>query len=69
LLFVHIFFLLGFKNRILVMIQWAWSYFTYQRGARLITGDNRLPSWSKTHPNNAKAGLESVSKVSDHAAD
>jgi NADH:ubiquinone reductase (H+-translocating) len=69
-LFVHIFFLIGFKNRILVMIQWAWSYLTYERGSRLITGDNRLPSWSKTHPSNgAKVELESVSKVSDHAAD
>jgi NADH:quinone reductase (non-electrogenic) len=45
-LFVHIFFLIGFRNRILVMIQWAWSYFTYERGARLITGDQRLPSWN-----------------------
>ena len=34
--FVHIFFLIGFRNRILVMIQWAWSYVTYGRGARLI---------------------------------
>ena len=69
-LFIHIFFLIGFKNRILVMIQWAWSYLTYERGARLITGDIRLPSWSKTHPSNgANAGLESASKVSDPAAD
>ena len=37
-LFVHIFFLIGFENRALVMLQWAWSYFTYERGARLITG-------------------------------
>ncbi len=37
--FVHIFFLIGFRNRILVMIQWAWSYVTYGRGARLITLD------------------------------
>jgi NADH dehydrogenase len=44
-LFVHIFFLIGFRNRILVMIQWAWSYFTYERGARLITGDQNLPGW------------------------
>jgi NADH dehydrogenase len=44
-LFVHIFFLIGFRNRIIVLIQWAWSYFTYERGARLITGDQRLPSW------------------------
>jgi len=69
-LFIHIFFLIGFKNRILVMIQWAWSYLTYERGARLITGDIRLPSWSKTHPSNgANAELESASKVSDPAAD
>ncbi|MGZ3317296.1 MAG: NAD(P)/FAD-dependent oxidoreductase [Isosphaeraceae bacterium] len=36
-LFVHIFFLIGFRNRLLVMIQWAWSYITFDRGARLIT--------------------------------
>lgn len=46
-LFVHIFFLIGFRNRIIVLIQWAWSYFTYERGARLITGDQRLPSWEE----------------------
>jgi NADH dehydrogenase len=44
-LFVHIFFLIGFRNRLLVMIQWAWSYLTYERGARLIVGDSRLPGW------------------------
>ncbi|MGH9514124.1 MAG: NAD(P)/FAD-dependent oxidoreductase [Terriglobales bacterium] len=44
-LFVHIFFLIGFRNRIIVLIQWAWSYFTYERGARLITGDTTLPGW------------------------
>lgn len=36
-IFVHIFFLIGFRNRVSVMLQWGWSYFTYQRGARLIT--------------------------------
>jgi NADH dehydrogenase len=35
---VHIFYLIGFRNRIAVMLQWAWSYLTFQRGARLITG-------------------------------
>ncbi|MCH2533414.1 MAG: NAD(P)/FAD-dependent oxidoreductase [Bdellovibrionales bacterium] len=35
-LIVHIYFLIGFKNRILVLFQWAWAYFTYKRGARLI---------------------------------
>ena len=44
-LFVHIFFLIGFRNRLIVLIQWAWSYFTYQRGARLITGDTTIPGW------------------------
>jgi NADH dehydrogenase len=37
-LFIHLFFLIGFRNRYLVLVQWAWSYFTYDRGARLITG-------------------------------
>jgi NADH dehydrogenase len=37
-LLVHIFFLIGFRNRFVVIFNWAWSYFTYQRGARLITG-------------------------------
>lgn len=36
--FVHIFFLIGFRNRLLVMIEWAISYITYARGARIITG-------------------------------
>jgi NADH:ubiquinone reductase (H+-translocating) len=38
-LFIHILFLIGFRNRLIVMIQWAWSYFTYERGARLITDE------------------------------
>jgi NADH dehydrogenase len=38
-LFVHIYALIGFRNRISVFVQWAWSYLTWQRGARLITGD------------------------------
>jgi len=45
-LFIHIFFLIGFQNRVLVLIQWAWSYFTYERGARLITGSTTLPGWN-----------------------
>jgi len=35
---VHIFFLIGFRTRVLVILQWAWAYITFQRGARLITG-------------------------------
>ncbi len=57
-LFVHIFFLIGFRNRLLVMIQWAWSYLTYERGARLITGSDELPGWTqpKSQPQAAKDG-------------
>ena len=49
-LFVHILFLIGFRNRVLVFIQWAWSYVTYERGARLITGSTYLPGWSSVRP-------------------
>ena len=38
-LFLHIFLLIGFRNRAVVLIEWAVAYFTFQRGARLITGD------------------------------
>ena len=37
-LFVHILFLIGFRNRFLVLFEWAWAYVTWHRGARLITG-------------------------------
>ena len=37
-LFVHIMNLIGFRNRIVVLVQWAWAYFSYQRAIRLITG-------------------------------
>jgi NADH dehydrogenase len=41
-LFIHILFLIGFRNRIVVMLQWAWSYLTYERAAWLITGASRV---------------------------
>lgn len=40
-LVVHIYFLIGFRNRIGVMLDWAWAYFTFDRSARLITGTPR----------------------------
>jgi NADH dehydrogenase len=40
---VHIFYLIGFRNRIIVFIQWVWSYVRYKRGARLITE----PEWQR----------------------
>lgn len=45
-LLVHIYFLIGFRNRIAVMLQWIWQYFTFTSGARLIYGDQRLPGWT-----------------------
>jgi len=38
-IFVHILNLIGFRNRLVVMVQWAWAYLTFQRGVRLITGE------------------------------
>jgi len=40
-LLVHIVFLIGFRNRFLVLFEWAWAYVSWQRGARLIT----RPGW------------------------
>jgi NADH dehydrogenase len=39
-LFVHVWYLMGFRNRTVVLIEWAWSYFTYGRGARLIFSES-----------------------------
>ena len=44
---VHIFFLIGFRNRLSVFAAWTWTYFTFTRGARLITGDQHLPGWQR----------------------
>jgi NADH dehydrogenase len=38
-LFVHVLFLIGFDNKLTVLVQWAYSYFTYKRGARIIIGE------------------------------
>lgn len=43
---VHIYFLIGFRNRIAVLSQWIWSYFTFTRGVRLIYGSQTLPGWT-----------------------
>ena len=38
--FAHLFFLVGFRNRIVVFLEWAWAYVTYDRGVRLIAGSS-----------------------------
>lgn len=60
---VHIFFLIGFRNRLSVFSAWIWSYFTFTRGARLITGDQNLPGWKdqlSAGPTQEETGKEEV---------
>jgi NADH:ubiquinone reductase (H+-translocating) len=42
-LLLHIVYLIGFRNRIVVMLDWAWAYFAYRRGSRLVTGHRLMP--------------------------
>jgi NADH dehydrogenase len=44
-LVIHIFFLIGFRNRLSVFREWAWTYLTFRDGVRLITGSQDLPGW------------------------
>jgi NADH dehydrogenase len=61
---VHIFFLIGFRNRLSVFAAWIWTYFTFTRGARLITGDQRLPGW-QDHLDAETAKEEETGKVEE----
>ena len=73
-LFVHIVFLIGFRNRLMVLMQWAWAYLSWQRGARLITGDigahlsatDRLPT--ETEETAAQAEEEQATIVARREA-
>jgi len=59
-LFVHILFLIGFRNRFIVLFEWAWAYVTLQRSARLITGDiDRLESTAPSLKDSAGDSQES----------
>ncbi|MDQ6674868.1 MAG: NAD(P)/FAD-dependent oxidoreductase [Chloroflexota bacterium] len=49
-LLVHLIMLIGFENRLLVLLEWLWSYCTYQRGSRLITGPSPLAQPSSAEP-------------------
>jgi len=49
-LVIHIFYLIGFKNRLVVLFNWAWSYISYKRGARLITSTGWEPSAASEAP-------------------
>ncbi len=67
-LFIHILFLIGFRNRVLVFIQWAWSYVTYERGARLITGSTYLPGWTAANPPTDEPSSPELNAQEIHAA-
>jgi hypothetical protein len=64
-LVVHILYLIGFRNRFLVLFQWAWAYMTYQRSARLITGEPTaaLPTAPEPAPTKSTVGASSTSSV------
>jgi NADH dehydrogenase len=71
-LVIHIYFLIGFRNRITIFSTWAWTYFTFRDGARLITGDQRLAGWEEaTHgsardPANPVPGQIQTSPAQQH---
>jgi len=44
-LFIHLIYLIGFRNRFFVLLSWGWQYLSWHSGARLITGSDRLPGW------------------------
>jgi NADH dehydrogenase len=60
-LFIHLIFLVGLRNRLLVLFQWVWAYFTYARGARLIYGAFR--------PNSLPAAAGSINSGVGHDAE
>jgi NADH dehydrogenase len=47
---IHITYLIGFANRVVVSVRWAWSFFTHGRASRLITGNPLLPPIEKPEP-------------------
>ena len=65
--FVHLFYLIEFENRLLVMIQWAWNYFSYNRSARLITW-NRYAPIPLVRAETPEEGKESGDPLGKHPA-
>ena len=61
-IFVHIYYLIEFDNKLLVLLQWGWNYFPSQRGARLITGDDSIPALSDEVMTEMETELVSVDK-------
>ncbi|MEO0852975.1 MAG: NAD(P)/FAD-dependent oxidoreductase, partial [Cyanobacteria bacterium J06648_11] len=59
--FVHIYYLVEFDNKLLVLMQWGWNYFTRKRGARLITGATPASSGDRDTPVSVEPNREPVS--------
>jgi NADH:quinone reductase (non-electrogenic) len=64
---IHIFFMIGFRNRLAVFWIWIWTFFTFKSSARLITGDQRLPGWQTIAPKPAQE-TETVEEQKQGAA-
>lgn len=58
--FVHIYYLIEFDNKLVVMTQWAWNYLTRSQGARLITGKGVMPPVEESQPTESKTSLIST---------
>jgi NADH dehydrogenase len=68
-LVVHIYFLIGFRNRILVLIQWGWAYLAQGHGARLIMGNQSLPGWDRLVPERPTASDRPLDLASPAVSD
>ena len=68
-LFVHIMYLIGFRNRVMVLLGWAWAYVTWSRGARLITGPWRPRTAETAAAAHARADPEGEAERSAPGAD
>jgi NADH:ubiquinone reductase (H+-translocating) len=59
-IFVHIYFLIEFDNKLIVLLQWGWNYFTLHRGSRIITGTDVLPSVGEALPVTTETELVTI---------
>ena len=57
-MFIHVFYLLEFDNKLIVMVQWAWSYFTLSKGARLITTPGEQPNIELEEVGDSQTGVQ-----------
>ena len=68
-LFAHVYFLIGFRNRLVVLLDWAWAYWSFQRYARVVTGASTLPPGlaaaradAPDQENHNSAGMDSTNR-------